>query len=119
MMVNLTPHEINVMIDGEIVSFPPSGKVARVLTSETECGTVEINGVCIPTIRRSFGGVDNLAELFAAARENGAIVSAMVLDAMQKNGYDTTGVYAPDTGENSVIRNDKGHIVAVRRLIQE
>ena len=43
------------------------------------------------------------------------IVSAMVADALAKQGK-TYGVYYPDTGPDSVVRDAEGNILGVRRM---
>lgn len=104
-MINLTPHAIRVQTSsGDIVTYEPSGVVARVETIEVPAG--EING--IPVVTRQTGDVFGLPE-------NGepCIVSAMVAAAVP--GKD--GVYAPDTGKTAV-RNDKGHIDYVVALVK-
>lgn len=103
-MLNLTPHAINVMTNGEMVVYEPSGIVARVEMEEFEIG--DFNGV--PLIRRVMKGVIGLPD-----DDTPCIVSSMVLDAIDKT---KKNVFAPDTG-SSAIRNDKGHIVAVTRFV--
>lgn len=103
-MLNLTPHAIRVLVNGEIVTFEPSGIVARVETVETVVGTH--NGIEI--VERTTGEVTGLPE-----DGQDCIVSAMVLSAVPGR----EGVYAPDTGATA-IRNDKGHIDHVVRLVK-
>ena len=102
-MINLTPHTINVQIGNEIISFPPSGTVARVLTNETVIS--DYSG--IPVVSRTFGNVEGIPD-----NNSPILVSAMVLDAV-KNRPNT---FAPDTGKTA-IRDEKGFIVAVTRLV--
>ena len=101
-MINLTPHAIN--INGTV--YEPSGEVARISMEETvlptllECGT--------PVITRKVGKVVGLP------KEGPFLVSSMVLDALDAS---YSGVaFAPDTG-STAIRNDKGHIVMVTRVV--
>lgn len=101
-MLNLTPHAIN--INGVI--YEPSGVVARVEMEEIvlpitlPCGT--------PIISRKAGKVVGLPE------KGLILVSSMVLDALDSS---YSGVaFAPDTG-NTAIRNDKGHITMVTRVV--
>lgn len=102
-MLNLTPHAITLRTAQGDVTFPPSGKVARVTTREEVVG--EYAGV--PVVVRSFGGVEGLPE-------NGedCLVSALVVSACPQR----SGVYAPDTGETA-IRNERGQVIAVTRLV--
>jgi len=105
-ILNCTPHAIVLRKpDGTDITVPPSGQVARVSMAETDIGTV----AGLPTIRREPGEVTGLP-----AEQPGTIilVSAMVLAAVSGRG----DVYAPDTGPTAV-RDERGHIVAVTRLV--
>lgn len=103
-MINLTPHTINVQLKTGMVSFPPSGTIARVVTEEIENG----NYSGIPVISRTFGKVEGIPEYTGEA----ILVSSIVLEALK--GRPNT--FAPDTGKTA-IRDDKGFIVAVTRLV--
>ena len=102
-IINLTPHAIT--IDG--VGIFESQGLARVGAIRTEAEAVA--GIRI--IKQSFGEAEGLP-----APQEGTIyiVSGMVLSALQGS---RTDVFAPDTGADA-IRNDKGHIIAVRGLVQ-
>lgn len=103
--INLTPHAITILLsDGSAITLPPSGTVARVTTEEVVVG--ETGG--IPVVERRFGAVEGLP-----AEGVPCVVSALVAGAVAGRA----GVYAPDTGATAV-RNDKGHVVAVTRLVK-
>ena len=105
--INLTPHAITVATGDESTTFAPSGMVARVATIRTEVAPV--GGFRLVT--SNFGEVIDLP----SPQEGTAfIVSALVLSAL---GGSRGDVVAPDTGADAV-RNDKGHIVAVRGFVQ-
>lgn len=120
-MLNLTPHPITVRTPHGDIVFPASGVVARVATIETVLGSMDVfphgadetdaqgnsNGLRVPVITRNFGEVEGLP-----GEGTPCIVSALVLSAVPGRA----GVYAPDTG-STAIRNEKGHIVAVTRLV--
>src|SRR5690554_2989187 len=58
-MINLTPHAITVRAaDGTDTTFPPSGTVARVSTTDVVVGTCPVTGA--PIVRRVFGDVTGL-----------------------------------------------------------
>jgi hypothetical protein len=102
--VNLTPHAIT--LDG-LGAIPASGTIARVSVSQRDIGTR--GGV---RLRQSVKGlVEGLPE---PQDDVTYIVSGMVLDAL--NGTRLSDVVAPDTGADA-IRNEKGHIVAVRGFV--
>ena len=104
-MLNLTPHAITIATKNGDVTLQPSGTIARVETIEVVVGVCPITGVDL--INRTYGEVYGLPN-----NEDAVIVSAMVLDAIK----DRKNVFAPDTG-NTAIRNDKGHIIKVTRLV--
>lgn len=103
-MINLTPHDIVLRTANGDITIPASGTVARVATVDTDTGDT-VSG--LPVIRRAFGTVTGLP-----SDGSPCVVSAMVLSAVP----DRANTYAPDTGPTA-IRNDKGHIVAVTRLV--
>lgn len=103
-MKNLTPHAIRVRnADGTDTVFEPSGVIARVSTEEKVVS--EYAG--IPVITRATGEVTGLP-----SDGTPYLVSSMVLAALPGR----IGAFAPDTG-STAIRDDKGHIVAVTRLV--
>jgi hypothetical protein len=106
--VNLTPHAIVIrLVDGTDLTFPPSGKVARVDEAPNFVNG-EIGG--IPIISRTvFGEVIDLPEPVEGI---GYIVSGLVAGVVYR-----ADVFAPATGpKDGAIRNDKGQIVAVVAL---
>jgi len=86
-----------------IATFPPSGKVARVKVERVKTG--EVNG--IPVYRTVFGAVENLPK---PEKDTVYIVSVLVLQAVPHR----SDLVAPDTTPESVVRNTKGQIVAVK-----
>jgi hypothetical protein len=110
MFINLTPHAIVVRLNdgnGTDVTFPPSGKIARVDELPTQI-VGEVDG--IPILSRTvFGQVIDLPEPTEGIRY---IVSGLVAGVVYRSD-----VFAPATGpKDGPIRNDKGHIVAVVAL---
>ncbi len=104
-MLNLTQHEITLITPKGTFTFPPSGIVARVETIETPFGECPITGA--PIVRRVKGQPIGLPEAGTVC-----LVSSMVLEACPGRA----GVFAPDSGQTA-IRNEKGHVVAVTRLV--
>ena len=112
-MVNLTPHDLVVydeMGEEEIASLPRAGEMARVETQAKEVGEFSLNGHNVPLVETSFGDVVNLPE-----EKDGTIyvVSVIVVQAVRGKRDD---VVAPDTGPASVVRDDAGNIMGVRRF---
>lgn len=106
--VNLTPHAITVRLnDGSDLTFPPSGKIARV-DEMPNVHTGDINGIPIMA-RTVFGEVIDLPE---PTEGIGYIVSGLVAGVVYR-----ADVFAPATGpKDNAIRNEKGHIIAVVAL---
>lgn len=109
-MKNLTPHNITVDVNGVVHEFPATGTVARVSTSSVEAGS-RFN---IPVIKTVYGEVEEIGK--PEDHPEGVLVSALVLGRL---GPEWSGVaFAPATGPNDgAVRNDKGHIVAVTKLV--
>ena len=111
-LVNLTPHPIVLLgADGNYHAIPASGAVARVSSAP---GALEaVAGVPVPVAgRQTFGAVEGLP---APVEGVIYIVSALVL----ARCGDRDDVVGPGTGPNDgAIRNEKGHVVAVTRLVR-
>lgn len=107
-MRNLTPHAVIVSVAGTVKVIQPSGTVARVSTTEQSAGLCPVTYA--PVIHRKFGDVENIG----SPSDGPCLVSSLVLSAL---GSEWRGVaFAPDTGDTA-IRNEKGHIIAVTRLV--
>ena len=101
-IVNLTPHTVDLVRDGQIVeSIPPTGEPARVSVESTIIG--KING--FPLRKNVYGKVVNLPE-----REEGIIyiVSALVAQAV-KYRYD---IFVTD----GAVRDADGKIIGCTGL---
>ena len=112
-MINLTPHAIAFQAaDGTVVSFQPSGTVARVSTETVDAGTVTVLVQDIPVIKTVYGQVTDVPSLPCEP----FLVSGMVLGRL---GQEYSGVaFAPATGPNDgAIRNAAGHVVAVTKFV--
>lgn len=110
-MINCTPHPITLLVSGESRTIEPSGTVARIDMIETVTTDI-VAGV--PVITRKPGLVVGLPR-DEQGRILPCIVSSMVLDALPAG---TKNVFAPDTGATAV-RNEKGHVMAVTRLVKK
>lgn len=75
MFINLTPHAINVVINGETKTIEPSGSIARVSMTQELINTID----GIPVYRNSYGKPEGLPE----PKENTYyIVSALLAQAV-------------------------------------
>lgn len=103
---NLTPHSVTIVLpNGESTTLPPEGTVPRRETITQNVG--EING--IPVVRNVLGPVIGLPE-----PEEGImyIVPFLVASALPERD----DLLAPDTTPASVVRDEQGRIVGVKRL---
>ena len=103
-IVNLTPHDINVVLGNETITFAASGNVARVNMVAVDQRMID----GIPVVFNEPGEVQGLPP---AKNNTIYLVSAVVLGATKRRD-----LFAPDTGPTA-IRNDKGQIQAVTRLV--
>ncbi len=106
-LINCTPHIINICdADGNIIMvIAPSGMVARVSVTQVIVG--DING--IPAVKNQYSDIVGLPD---PDGDNVYIVSMIV-----KAATDRTDVIAPDTGNDSVIRDSVDRIIGVRRFV--
>lgn len=102
---NCTPHPIVVKVGEKELTFPPTGIVPRVGT--VEAPAEGING--IPCVTQSMTACTGLPNPEAGVF---LLVSALVFGAC-----DRADLVAPDTGK-TCIRDEKGRILAVTRLIR-
>lgn len=98
-LVNLTPHEINI-VGEQSMTIPPSGQVARV--AETTEIVSSVDG--IPIIHKTFGKVEGLPE---PQPDTIYIVSLLVAQAVEREDVLTIG---------ETVRNDKGQVIGAKSL---
>ena len=111
-LVNLTKHIVRYYPEtpGLVPATYLSEGEARVAVYHMPCTPIVTDMHDIPLVRREFGEVTGLPE----PQENVIyIVSSMVLAAVK---YHRRDVVAPDTGPDSVIRDDEGEIIGVKRF---
>ncbi|TCJ98224.1 UNVERIFIED_ORG: hypothetical protein BDK47_11810 [Anoxybacillus amylolyticus] len=110
-VVNLTSHTVRVVDDKgrSLLVVPPSGTTARVTTQQAVVGSV----AGVDVVRTVFGSVEGLPD-----PQDGVVfvVSTLVLQALKSAGVDRTDVVSPDTSPASVVRDDKGQVVGVKRF---
>lgn len=105
-IVNLTPHELNILAQGRMIVIPPSGFVARCEERDERIGEVEVEGVKVPLIRKSFGSVQ-LPE-----PKEGVVYVASALAAQAAARAGRTDVLCP----GPVIRDPDGRPIGVTSL---
>lgn len=107
-LVNLTPHRLTIFVDEEKVEIEPSGRVARISTRSEKVGEVVYEGKRIPIVTTVFGKPEGIPE-----QKPGTFY---VVSTLVAQNADRGDVLAPDTSPESVVRDEEGRIVGVRRL---
>ena len=104
---NLTPHCINFVGSNNqvVLEVPPSGIVARAISTRTIDGTVNVEGIDIPINKTSFGNIMSLPE-----PEDGVIyiVSSITAQACPER----EDVYIVDES----VRDADGRIIGCRSI---
>lgn len=99
-LINLTPHPVNVILDGQDpITILPSGVVPRVASTSTTVAPGFVTTV--------MGDVTDLPDKKDRVL---LIVGAMVRTALP----DRDDLIGPDTSPTGAVRNDQGQIVGVR-----
>lgn len=109
-IINLTPHAIVLRSHPETdTTILPSGVVARVMTTPGSLGVME--GIPVPIAHpTTYGSVEGIP---VPIDNTIYLVSGLVLSRTNR-----PDVFGPGTGpSDGAIRNDKGQIIAVTRLI--
>ncbi|HHX27688.1 MAG TPA: hypothetical protein GX716_01620 [Firmicutes bacterium] len=106
-IVNLTPHAINLMPEGEtrIATIPPSGRVARCSVVRRQVDIFAVGGLAVPVNKTLFGTVEGLPD---PQVDTIYIVSNLVAQAVPNR----PDVFIVD----DVVRDPEGRIVGARAL---
>lgn len=100
-IINLTPHEVNIIVGDKQINIEPSGTVARCYVERDTIG--EING--IPLTQNRFGQVTGLPD---PKEDTFYIVSALVANACK----DRQDLVIPD----DTVRDGQGRVIGCRAL---
>ena len=127
-ILNLTPHDVVIYKENKPVAVFPSAGSIRLTEKIKEASPV----AGIPTVITEFNGVSVvLSQDFCTQVQDAAvIVSLPVLQAIRENPFikekikkvlkdkniNLKAIVAPDTGNDSVVRDDKGRIIGVKRF---
>lgn len=113
--VNLTPHPITFKLNNESITFQPSGKVARIISSGATQQDIMVNGITISYVNP---GVESIVDLPKPQENTYYIVSSLVLNHLRSSGSKRSDVIAPGTGpKDNAIRDEKGNIIAITKFI--
>ncbi len=102
MLVNCTPHTLNIHEGNEVTTIEPSGTVARVSTTTTP--VVPVDGISVN--RRTLGTVTGIPDSSPGV--------FYVCSGMVEGATDREDVFSP--GE--LVRNDKGQPIGCKGLSQ-
>lgn len=104
-IINLTPHAVTLHgADGQSVTLPPSGQVARLAVAREAMAPVVVDGVTLAVSRPTLGAVTGLPDAQPGVL---LLVSALVADAVRR-----ADVVSP--GE--LVRDAAGVIVGAKGL---
>ena len=103
-LVNLTPHDIHIIVDGTSLTIPKTGDLARAKEEVFNEGCIEVEGLQVPVVRKEFGEIINLP-----APEEGTIyiVSAIVATAANRDDVVCPG---------NPVRDESGNIIGCAAL---
>lgn len=113
-IVNLTPHTLNMYpVEGDepIATYDSEG-VARVSVNSTPVAGLGTDTGVIPVMEREFGEVEGLP----APKEGHVFVVSSLVQGQVPHRRD---VLSPDTGPGSVVRDENGRIIGVRRFTKD
>ena len=108
-IVNLTPHPLNLMMDGEEIVIPPSGVIARAREERKLIEVISYAGREIPVYEVAYGEVENLPEPEAGVIY---VVSSLAAQAVRRSQPHRRDVYVP----GDPVRDHQGRIIGMRGL---
>lgn len=104
-VINLTPHDINIIKDGEIVLvLPRSGVVARVIERNIQTDALGIDGAVIPMLIKDYGAPVDLPD----PKDNVYYVVSLLT--AQTSGRQDLLIVADN------VRNEQGQIIGCTGL---
>lgn len=104
-IINLTPHELNLIIGDKEIRILPSGIIARCEVTRQQTDSIMFNGVEIPINKTVFGRVENLPE---PKKDTIYVVSSLVAQAVPYRN----DAFIPD----DTVRDEQGRIIGARAL---
>lgn len=116
-LTNLTPHNVRIFhpCPGYVFTdIPPARRSLRLRTKEKTHGLLRMERGYVPTVSISYELIQR--DLSLPSRRNHLyLVSLLAAQRMWEQGR--LDVVAPDTSPASVVRDDQGQIIGVRRLV--
>lgn len=120
LICNMTPHALHVRDvkkpDG-CIEIPPCGVVPRMLTKKQEYSESLLDERIQVVHPSEFAGVDIVDFEKHAKKEMPIVLSRFVAQYLREIDFVWPGgVYSPDSGPESAIRDEQGRIIGVERL---
>ena len=110
--VNLTPHDITIVQDGDVVAtIPKSGNVARCATERNVVGTISVDGVEIPMTEVVLGEVAGLPE----PNEGTAYIVSLAVATRASQDGRVDDIFVPD----DTVRDEDGRIIGCQALARQ
>ncbi len=114
LIVNLTPHAVNVITASGTVVYPASGNVARLDSIPRQHCELLSARTGVPVYSAQFTKIIGMPE----EKTTDIIVSMTVAQYLQcRIGLWKGTVFSQDTGPGQAVRNEDGNIVGVKRLV--
>ena len=105
-LINLTPHSVTIIRDGESLVIESQG-IARCSENEEHLETINIDGINIPIVKKTYGDITGLLE-----PSNGTIYIVSLLVAKAASDIGRSDVVCPA----NPVRNEQGQIVGCTSL---
>jgi hypothetical protein len=116
-IINLNKHAVDVLVNGQKVSFPPSGQVATVQVKSIQDGEVSFDEInSIPLFRSEHGSIQGLPN-----PQDGVLYMVNVLVGTRGALEGRQDLIGPDSGPSAVRYQDgprKGQIEAVTQFVK-
>jgi len=107
MLINMTPHAVNIIAEDGAVTVPPSGVVPRVTWDRRGCGTMAVEGIEVPVT--AYSGDPHVDPPLPDEQEGVLLlVARVVAEAVPGRG----DLVVPD----GLVRDEAGRVVGCRAL---
>ena len=128
-LLNLTPHNITVIVGEETLEIPASGLVVRIATEEREVGKLLYDGKPLPIVKQELknlvilkdGKELNKKEIKKEFENVYGVIVSMPIASYTKElrrliGKPELKIYTPNTSK--AIRDESGRIIGVPSLVE-
>ena len=106
-IINLTSHEVTIVLDDETITITPCGIICRVVEETKTVSTINR----IPVRASHPTAVEGLP-----SQQEGVVYFCSGMAAAAAWSLGRTDVFCPSTDENDIIRNERGLTIAIKAL---